>query len=113
VCVCALTQLCTKCEPRSVLRERFAKAEELSFFAITTAMARRDAARLFYQLCGARPRAGLLHCVLQTRACSEHHVNTMRPAERAVMNAGGYLQTTQAEPYADLKLRAGPAMQGA
>ena len=40
-------------------------------------------------------------------------MNSMWSVERAVMNAGGYLQTTQAEPYADLKLRAGPAMQGA
>ncbi len=66
-CACALTQLCTEWGPRSVLRERFAKAEELSLFAITTAMARRDAARLFYQLCGAQPRAGPSHHVLQTR----------------------------------------------
>ncbi len=32
---------------------RFAKTAELSLFALTTGMPRRDAARIFYQICGA------------------------------------------------------------
>lgn len=38
---------------RRVLRERFVKTAELSLFALTTGMPRRDAARIFYQVCGA------------------------------------------------------------
>lgn len=36
-----------------MLRERFVKTAELSLFALTTGMPRRDAARIFYQVCGA------------------------------------------------------------
>ena len=37
----------------SVLRKRFALTEELSLFALTARMTRKEAAQLFYQVCGA------------------------------------------------------------
>ena len=43
--------MCTRA--RSVLRKRFALSEDLSLFALTARMARKEAAQLFYQVCGA------------------------------------------------------------
>lgn len=40
---------------RSVLRKRFAQTEQLSLFALTARMTRKEAAQLFYQVCGAPP----------------------------------------------------------
>lgn len=54
---------------RRVLRERFVKTAELSLFALTTGMPRRDAARIFYQVCGALPALAYPFMRHPTRFC--------------------------------------------
>ena len=72
-----------------MLRERFAQATELSLLALTSRMTRKEAAQLFYQVCGAPPGSArspaVLAWLLSCRELSSHSLLCGVPAWCASM----------------------------